>query len=382
MDQATNAAIMRARNRKLILNMIRMQPISRAGLADAVQLTRASITQIVDELIENGLVEPVDSAATVSSNTLGRKRTQLALCRKSRFVFGVHINRRVCHVGAVDLCGELQVEQCVSVAGRAASNVLNDIAACIHQQRTQLQLHDTQIIGVGVCTPGPIKYRAGTLCNPPNFAAWHGVPVCEVLQNKTGLTVLLEKDTNARALEEKYYGAAQQLSDFMLVQIDDGVGSGVIVRNALYRGNDGLGSEIGHTSICYNGPQCSCGNRGCLENYLRIPSLLADTPYRTWAELAEHEAEPTAAEVLDRAADYAATALINAVNLYDLEKVLLSGVVAEVPEPLLRRLNNRMSSCVLSKSTKSEELVSTATAPVPVRTGAMAMLHAFFQERE
>lgn len=378
MNHATNSAVMRVSNRKLILNLIRLGPISRVELAEATQLTRASITQIVDELIDAGLVEAV---STVESSALGRRRIQLALRHDARYVFGVNIRRRCCQVGVIDLYGKVHAEEELLLAGRPAEQVLDDIAAVIRQQKEELRLAPERIAGIGVCAPGPVDYLEGTILNPPNFSAWHNVPVCSMLGRRLGYPVFLEKDTNARALEEKYFGAALTVSNFMLVQIDDGVGSGVMIHDKLYRGAHGMGTEIGHTTICFDGPVCSCGGRGCLENYLRIPALLQGTPYASWEDLAANVRQPEAEAIVDRASEYLAAALVNAINLYDLEEVILTGDVARFPEPLLTPLNERVRGRALSRTSLRETPVIASRAVAPVRTGAMAALHELFQER-
>lgn len=378
MNHATNASVMRASNRKLILNLIRLSPISRVELSEQAHLTRASITQIVDELIEAGLVEAV---STVESNSLGRKRTQLAICHNARYVFGVSIRRRHCYVGVIDLYGDVLAEKQLQVAGRPVEAVIDEIAAVIAQQRDSLQLPEDRILGIGVSAPGPVEYLSGMILNPPNFPSWHNTRICEMLAKRTGYPATLEKDTNARALEEKYFGAALNISNFMLVQIDEGVGSGVMIHDRLYRGTHGMGTEIGHTTIRFDGPVCSCGGRGCLENYLRIPTLLEDTRFESWDELASAADEKDASRILDRAAEYLTAALVNAINLYDLEKVILAGDVARYPQPLLDRVNERVCARVIARTSVQDVPVIASRSLSPVRTGAMAALHEMFQER-
>lgn len=381
MDHATNAASMRTSNRKLVLNLIRLGPISRAELAERTQLTRASITQIVDELLQAGLVQPCGECDVASANGLpGRRRTLLTLRPGARFVFGVCISRRRCRVGAVDLCGTIYAAGEFPLADKTPAAAADAAARMIRQQMEQLAMPADAVAGIGVSAPGPVDHHSGCILNPPNFTDWHNVPICEMLHSRTGLSTLLEKDTNARALEEKYFGAAADTSGFMLVQIDDGVGSGVVIRDTLYRGTHGMGTEIGHTSIRYDGPPCSCGGRGCLENYLRIPALLSGSRFESWEQLAAAAAEPDAARLLDDAAAYLAAALVNAINLYDLEKVILTGDVAAAPQPLLERLNPLVSARVLSRGTVQQPPV-TAGGSSSVRTAAMAALYDIFQER-
>ena len=158
MNRATNAATMRASNRRLILNLIRLKPISRVELSERTRLTRASLTQIVDELIAEGLVE---TASTEARGTLGRRRTQLALRRDARLVFGVNIRRRHCWVGAINLYGEVRAQQGISLADRTAPQAMEEIASVIRAQAAALDLPPERI--AGIC-PSAISSRRARAC--------------------------------------------------------------------------------------------------------------------------------------------------------------------------------------------------------------------------
>ena len=382
MNQATNAAVMRSSNRRLILNMIRLAPVSRAELAQQTHLTRAAITQIVDELLEAQLVEPCPETPDEPSPAggPGRKRVLLRLRKNARIAFGIYISRRRCTIGAVDLLGSVLCETETPVEGSSPDAIADTAAEIISGQLRQMNLPSEHVIGIGVSAPGPVDYREGVILNPPNFARWHGTNICAMLEERTGFPVLLEKDTNARALEEMYFGAAKDISNFMLMQVDDGVGSGIVIQNSLYRGARGMGTEIGHTSIRFDGPPCSCGGRGCLENYLRIPALLNESRFATWEQLANAQGEPDADRLLNSAAEYLSTALVNACNLYDLDRIILSGEVTSAPEPLLARVNPMIRSRALSVPEGAEPVVAGRLVS-RVRTGAMAALYDYFQGR-
>lgn len=282
MTHATNAASMRDSNRKLILNLLRLDPMSRADLAEKTHLTRASITLIMDDLIADGLVEEV---STIESDALGRKRTRLALCHNARFAFGVSLHRRRCYVGLSDLYGDTVHEVDFPTEGFSWSDITDKIVNEIINIKNQSCIPDEKILGIGVSAPGPVDYIEGRILNPHNFGNWKDVPICEILTKRTGYTALLERDSAARTLEERFFGAARDSADFMLVQIGGGVGAGVMTRDKLYRGSRGLGTEMGHMSINMDGPECSCGSRGCLEAYLNISHFLAGSRFNSWREL-------------------------------------------------------------------------------------------------
>ena len=122
--RAINASIMRQMNRKMILDQIRRQPISRVELAKITKLTRASVTQIIEELIEEGLVA---EASIVERLRLGRRSTQLAIQADAGTIFGVNLNKTQCSVGAVNLRGELLAQNVEMVAGRSPDEVLTTV---------------------------------------------------------------------------------------------------------------------------------------------------------------------------------------------------------------------------------------------------------------
>ena len=379
MNLATNAASMRDSNRKLILNLLRLEPMARADLAERTNLTRASITLIVDELISEGLVE---EANIIESVALGRKRTRLVLCHNARFAFGVSLHRRRCYVGVADLYGDVTEETDFATEGCSWSQITDRIVKEISSIKARSGIPDEKILGIGISAPGPVDYIEGRILNPHNFGDWKDIPICSILTERTGYTALLERDSAARTLEERFFGAAKDSSNFMLVQIGGGVGAGVMTRDKLYRGSRGLGTEMGHMSISMDGPECSCGNRGCLEAYLNISHFLADSRFESWRELIDESGAPDAQILLDRAAGWLSAAFINAFNLYDIERILLVGSdFAGAATPLVTRINKLMENKIFIHDRMQGDVVAQGNTVGSSRTGATAMLYSTFCER-
>lgn len=374
---ATNAASMRDSNRKLILNLLRIDPMSRADLAEKTHLTRASITLIIDELISDGLVEEV---STIESEALGRKRTRLAICHNARYAFGVHIQRKNCSVGICDLYGDIVRQESFDTLSKAPGEVIKDIGKRIRLIQDQCGIPDALILGIGISAPGPIDYESGVILNPPNFKGWSNIPVCDMLTKLTGYTAILEKDANARTIEERFFGAARDCESFLLIQVRSGVGAGVMVRDKLYRGSRGLGAELGHVSLNANGPTCSCGNHGCLENYFL--DILTGSRFASWDELAKDAKSPDAKSILDRAAEYFSVAIINAFNLYDIEKVIIVGkALGNARSLLVERINRYISDRILVRKNAEDALIVDGITASSCRTGATAMLYSVFCDR-
>jgi glucokinase len=125
----------------------------------------------------------------------------------------------------------------------------------------------SNIVGIGLCAPGPLDTAAGVSLSMPTIAGFEGVKLRERLEDSLKLPVCLENDGTAAALGEWHFGAGQGLHHFVYITVSTGLGGGVIVDNRILRGRLGLAAEVGHMTIVRNGDTCSCGNRGCWEAY-------------------------------------------------------------------------------------------------------------------
>lgn len=374
MKQTPGYGSVRLQNQKTILNLIRLNRISRMDLASKLNLTRPSITQLVDQLIDYGLVQ---ESETVSTGR-GRHPTLLDLIPDSRYVIGVNIMRQSIRVGIVNLVGKGLARSVIPSEDLAPAEACAAVAKAVHAQIIELKLDKEQIMGAGVCAPGPLDTVGGTLINPPNFNAWHGFPVVSELRRLLGYPALLENVSNALAIEEKYYGVAGKLSDFIAIQVNEGIGAGVYANGELYKGAHDRGTELGHTSIAYQGRPCPCGNLGCLEQYASIPAILNGTPYKSWEQLVD--AWPESADVIRQEGDYLAAAIVNALNLFDVSRVVLLGDVTYRPEMFLTALQKSLAARGVNTDEPNANLLQSGLSCSDYRTGAVVYLSHFFED--
>lgn len=343
-----NAEYTKEYNRKLVLRLLRGAPRSRADLARAIGLSREGVSLIVDELLAAEVLRelpPVEGGR-------GRAPLPLELRPDAYCAMGVYLNRDGCHVGLTDIGGtvldsrtlalDVKVSQEETVA-TLAGTVLEVLATCL----VPLE----RVIGVGVSTPGPIDVEAGRILNPPKFDLWHEMNLGSMLGERLGLPVYLENNACALALFHRDWAGAVPLEDFLLLLVDSGIGSGVISRGQLLQSAGGFTSELGHTTISFEGRACPCGNRGCLEMYAAVPNLLAEFGNRwpSWQALAE--AAPRSAEAmaaLTREADYLATGLVNLTNIINIRTVVLAGSVLYGYDLLVPLLTERLAGRSLS----------------------------------
>jgi glucokinase-like ROK family protein len=240
---------------------------SRAEFGDVIPLSRSKLAVELDRLIELGLVEPIGPAASRG----GRRSCIVRLAQRLRVV-GIDIGATSIDVAVTN--GELEILGHVSMPCNVREGpdvVLERALDLVGKLRAEGLLDEIHGAGIGV--PGPVSFRDGVPVVPPIMPGWDRFPVREVVSQQLGCPVLVDNDVNIMALGEAHAGLARSVDDFLLVKIGTGVGCGVVVGGAIYRGMSGSAGDIGHIRVDDHGPMCVCGNVGCLEAYFSGAAL-------------------------------------------------------------------------------------------------------------
>lgn len=338
----------------VLLSLLQEEGLSRAGLAKNVHLSSTTITNLIAELLEQGLVTERDCQDRDSEDIrpVGRPRTAICLVPDARFVIGVHVGVGTFRVALANLRDEILVNRIARFDINADPNtVLSEIVVCVQTVIAESEVNPDLILGVGVGLSGLVDFQTGVNVMAPNLN-WHDVPVRDILQSKLGLPVVVDNNVRCMALGETYFGAGQNLESLVFVYGRIGVGAGFISRGEVFRGSNMGAGEIGHTTMLLEGGEpCRCGKRGCLETLVSETALIsqADELIRRYPEgiLATYlQAHPDktklggvfeAAQLGDKQvqgmlaekAHYLGVALANMVNLYNPELILLGGLFAE-----------------------------------------------------
>ena len=299
--------------------------------------------------------------------SVGRNPLMLYLNGDSVYMIGVNIKRHSIIVGITDLCGKVIIENKLPIT--SPDKAFGDIKTTVENQLKETGLDFSRIYKAAVVTPGPIDSIRGKILNPPNFIEWHNVCVREEMEKILGCDVSFENVSSAVALSEKYFGSAKDTEKFIALQIDEGIGSGIIINDELFKG----ACEIGHISIKYDGELCNCGNRGCLEKYASIPNLLRGSAFDTWRDCVDEDCS----EIMLKEAEYLSTAIITVNNIFNLHKVILCGEIAYKSEKLISLISKMICDKILLKenlevcsgSVKSQTLIAASVA-----------IHSFFTE--
>jgi glucokinase len=235
--------------------------------------------------------------------------------------------------------------------------VIEHMCEAIDRVMAQANLDVTRLHSISVASAGAINSKNGVVTLSPNLPGWRDIPLAEKLRERYATRVFLTNDANAAALAEHRYGAGRGTKHMIYLTVSTGIGGGIIINNRIYEGASGAAGEIGHMTIDVNGPKCNCGNTGCLEMLAsgtalareavrRIQrgekSLLTDMvngeiqniTAREVGEAAE-KGDAVASAAINQIAGYLGIGLVNLVNIFNPEVIVIGGGVAKLGERLL-----------------------------------------------
>ncbi|CAI9411755.1 ROK family transcriptional regulator [Nocardioides sp. T2.26MG-1] len=249
----------------LIQQLFREGPASRADLARTTGLTRVTVSDLVGELVGEGLVEELGAPAGAR---VGKPPTLVGLAPDSTHIVALDLSADDRMSGAVvNLLGQVQARHELEIGGARGA----DAVELVHRLASELiAMTDRPVLGVGVGSPGVVD-AGGTVVDAPNLA-WTDTPLAASLAEALGLPVFVANDANTAVLGEHTFGQTGD-GGLMVLRVGIGVGAGLVLEGALLHGHLAAAGEIGHVTVDPDGEVCACGRRGCLETILAAPRL-------------------------------------------------------------------------------------------------------------
>jgi predicted NBD/HSP70 family sugar kinase len=315
-------------------------PVSRARIAAITGLTRATASTLVDTLLAGRLVREVELPRTSRS---GRPAVGLVLAPGGPGGLGLELNVDYVAATVVDLTGSVVFHEVVAADQRLLDppEALSRTAALACAGLDAAAAKGVEVCGVALALPGLVEPGRGRLLLAPNLG-WRDVDVAGLLRREPRLAALpvsLDNEANYAALAELASGPQEDAPDFVHLSGEVGIGAGIVLGGRLFRGSRGWGGEIGHVTVDPAGPPCSCGARGCLEQYAGQEAILRRAGL-SGSAATSLGGEPTIRLLVQRAADGDAdllAALADAanalgvvvagmVNLLDVGTVVLGGI--------------------------------------------------------
>ncbi|MGC4109120.1 MAG: ROK family transcriptional regulator [Nocardioides sp.] len=250
-------------------------PQSRADLARASGLSRTTVSSLVSELLDTGLVVETEDRGTPYKGGSGRPPLLVALALRPGGVAGVDIGHRHVRVAVSDRSARILAEVETQTDADPHGSVTLDIAAdLVRRAAAESGLPASELLMVGLCVPGPIDRRSARV-DQAVLPGWHELAPADELSGRVGLPVVVDNDANLGAMAEHQHGAGRGATDLLYVKLASGVGAGLVLGGRLHRGSTGLAGEIGHVLAREGGDLCRCGSRGCLETEVSTRHLLA-----------------------------------------------------------------------------------------------------------
>ncbi|MFC4535061.1 ROK family transcriptional regulator [Sphaerisporangium dianthi] len=273
MQMGTNLPKVGSYNRAVVLEAIQVSDgISRVQIAERSGLTPQTVSVIVRRLLEDGLV--VEDGSLPSSG--GKPRTILRVDPAAGYAVGIHFDPGELSYVLADLAGQpVTMLRDAVRPGLAPDTVIRQMARTARHMLSRAGVPDDKVLGIGLACPGPLD-ADGVMNFPPRLAGWDHVPIKRLLEEHTGFPVTFDNDAAAAAIGERWAGSARSTASFAYLYLGTGIGGGLFLDNQIYRGRSLNAAEFGHITVMPDGPDCYCGNRGCIEA-LCCPSAIEAT---------------------------------------------------------------------------------------------------------
>jgi len=367
--------------------------ISRTELAEYLGYSRASITALVNRLVQIGILEELGEG-----ESSGGRRPRL-LNFKGAFgtLVGVDMGATSLDIALADFSGQIiERVSCTIDVRNGPDIVLTEICDQINRMLIQRELSPESLLGIGIGVPGPVEFSTGLLIAPPIMPGWENYPIHKTLRNSFPMTrVVVDNDVNVMALGELRSGQGRGLDNFLFVKIGTGIGAGIICAGRIHRGSTGCAGDIGHICVDRNGWVCHCGNVGCLEAMASGPiiakrGLEAAQEGRSpaLAKLLESEKTLTAYhigvastqgdrvanEIIDASGLMIGEVLASLVNFFNPSLILIGGGISNIGDRLLSSIRQAVLKRSLPLSTRHLVINKSALGDDAGVRGALALV--------
>ena len=325
--------------------------ISRRDVAARTGLTPSTVTNIVNRLLSDGLVHE-DSGAGAESGAVGRRPIRLTVNAARYACIGVELSADRITGVLTDFCGAPLARMDTENDYRdAPETAVARIGRVVRALMRDAGMPRESVLGVGLLSAGPYDREAGVMLDQTNFEGWTRVPIRDLAREETGLPVYFDRDSVGCALDAVAAGGEHDGTLFALLVNTIGIGGALVIDGEVFYGRENCASEVGCMTMIPGGPQCRCGDKGCLEAISAADALLgyirgrvaegAEDPFDGGADRADASAlaaayragRPLAVEAVLRGARYLGVAIGNVIKIVGPDVIAIGGsFVAVFPE--------------------------------------------------
>lgn len=357
--------------------------LSRADIARATGLTRPTVSAIIGDLLDDGLVEETGLGPSIG----GKPPTMLGVNERGRHLLCMDLSGNEFRGAIVNVQGEIQVRKTIAVQSARAEEALEHTIQLADSLVTEAT---APLLGIGVATPGLVDPRRGIVQRAVNLG-WTDLPLRDILQDRFDQPVYVANDSHLTALAEYTFGPETESHHLIAIRIGQGIGAGVVLNGQPFYGDAYGAGEIGHVVVRDEGDLCSCGNSGCLETTSSTRAMLqqanlfaeenpgsalAEQKPVTWDVFAGAVArgDEAAIEITRLAGRYLGVAVANLVGAYNIEQIVLAGRVTVLGDIFLDAVRAEMRRRVLPGMADATNVRFSTLGNDVVLLGASALL--------
>lgn len=348
MDQET----IKDSNKKMIINLLHWRrELTKQQIAKEISVSIPTVINNVNELIEEGLVEE----AGVGDSSGGRKPVIVRFKPNSRYSFGVQVNIDSVRIILTNLDSEILEDETIypeTLVGENIKNIdnlLHKIGLTINNIIEKHNISKNAVLGAGISLPGTVNEEMGILEWAPNLEVKN--ISFESLSEYFEFPVYLENEANAAAVAELKLGVAREMRNLVYISITEGIGTGIVIQDYLYKGKNKRAGEFGHMTIVKDGSPCNCGRKGCWEQYSSQNALLNLYNAKNQQSKVKgiHEfferlqiKERNAEEAWEEYLEYLASGIQNIILILDPHYIVIGGEISNYEELLIEPLKEKI----------------------------------------
>ena len=321
--------------RQVLKSIVENEATTRADIAKKLKLSKPTVSVIVKQLLDDGWI--YESGSGNASAGGGRRPVELAFNEKRSFIVGIDIGGTNVTLGITDLEGKVCAYREFPTQQHLNKQFFDEIKRCVESMKSQLEINQSQIIGLGAGVPGVTNVEEGIVIEAPALG-WNNFPIRNKLQEIFDLPIYVDNDVNSVVLGENWKGAAQDKSNLIYISIGTGIGSGIILNGELYRGSNYSAGEIGYLVTDREEVkefQPYLEGYGYLESVASGSSISLQLSKKKRKTVTSKEAyelyqkdDVDAVKVIDFAIENLAIGMANYASLFDPEIIILGGGVS------------------------------------------------------
>ena len=361
--------------------------ISRVEIADSTNISRPSVTEITQGLLQRGLIQELGPQVR---ETVGKKPTLLAFDADAYCMACIIINETSIVGSLLDLRARPVAQHSIPIDNSKTAKVVDQLSSVI---KTLIRAANRPVLGIAVGTPGIVEPHTGTVQLAANFG-WRNLPLGQQLAKRFKLPVCVGNDSDLIMLGEHRFGTAQGDKDLIVVKVDVGIGVGILSDGHIIHGHSYSAGEIGHAPFLMLDDECVCGRKGCLETLVswwglkrHAAQIVAEHPDSLLSRLADgHEitsdlliqalaaGDQYVEALVEKAGTYLGQALTIMIHLLNPKQIILTGSLLQLGDKFLNCVREAVYTQVIPYMAQDVEFVVSPNADHAMMIGAGAML--------